>query len=589
METRKFLLLLICLSLVPPLLIGDEGAVPCKALDSYIINNESNCGPELESSSVSAKDCTGRIVDAPSEEKRIKGIVIYGGGARWVHPNQGFSEADGIKVMDGVDLPGSPEKLRKALNRFIGCPMNSETICEVKKRLVHYYRQQGRPIVDVSVPEQNVTSGVLRLLVHEATLGKVVSSGNRHFSSKRLVGYVRGREGEPIDADRLVTDLNWMNRNTFRQTDAFFTPGNERGTTDIELLTKDRRTWRVYVGTDNTGLEQTGEERNFVGFNLGNFLALDQQFTFQFTMGNRFNEFSAYTAQWVIPLPWRNMLTFYGGYSTVHTSNLDIPFNPGFGTHGHSMQASMRWDVPLPPRIDFLNEFIWGADWKRTNNTVSFIGTDFFGKNANLFQIVAGYNLGYEDAKRKVSLTWENFFSPGDWLPDQSVATYNSLRAFAKPLYYYTRLSSSTIFREPKHGASLAVILRGQWSTANLLASEEFGIGGYDTVRGYDERQFNGDYAFVANVEARTPQWPFFLYKKRIDKIQFLGFFDYGRIWLHEPFVGEPKTVFIDSIGVGARYIIDQYLTARIDYGYGLKKIDFGPHTKIHFSVIVSY
>ena len=231
-----------------------------------------------------------------------------------------------------------------------------------------------------------------------------------------------------------------------------------------------------------------------------------------------------------------------------------------------------------------------GVDWKRTNNTLAFIGDEFFGNNVNLFQILAAYNLGYEDPKRKISFTWENYFSPGDWLPDQSKTRYNDLRAFATPFYYYTRVAFASIFRRPNKGLSLNVTLRGQWATNNLLSSEEYGIGGYDTVRGYDERQFNGDYAFVGNVEVRSPEWSLFWRKCQRDRVQLLVFYDYGKVWVHERIPGEPKGAYLDGVGTGIRYLVDPYLTARFDYGHKLKSLPTEHQNyKLHFSVILSY
>lgn len=498
------------------------------------------------------------------------------------------SDIEGITV-DGVTLPGNQEALESRLRPFLGKPITRDAISQIKKEIIAYYRERNRPAIHIRIPEQNISNGVLQVLVYESKVGKIRVKGNQYFSNQRLMDYIHLKPGDQIDADTLVQDLNWMNRNTFRQTDAFFTPGKD-GTTDIELLTKDRRTWRVYAGSDNTGLQQTGPERWFGGINFGNFLWSDQLFTYQFTSASNYEEFNASTFNWTIPLPWRHVLSFYGGYSQVRTNNLEIPFNPGFGTHGQSMQASMRWDIPLYTMVDFLHECTWGADWKRTNNNLTFLGTEFYGNSVNLFQVVGTYNLGYDNQKVKVSLTWENFFSPGSFLPDQSRRLYNDLREFARPLYYYTRLFFAPTFRLGKAGANLQIMLRGQWADQNLLSSEQFGIGGYNTVRGYFERLFNGDDAFVGNLELRTPIWPLFWQRSKLDTIQLLGFYDYGKVWVHKAMKAEPKQAHIDSMGAGLRYTIDPYVTARVDWGYALRKVDIqDKRYRFHFGFIASY
>jgi hemolysin activation/secretion protein len=521
---------------------------------------------------------------APVSDEKIRGIVLVGEN-RWIE-RTGRSEPQGISV-EHLDLPGKLYNLSHDLNPFLGRAVTQATLQEIRDVIVAYYRRANRPVIHVDIPEQRISSGIIQIVVYESKLGKVETSGNRYFSNKRLKEFIRLKKGDPIDADTLIQDLNWMNRNTFRQTDALFVPGQVAGTTDIHLLTKDRKTWRVYAGTDNTGLDATGKERWFSGINFGNFCNWDQLFTYQFTTGSNYRDFNASTFQWVIPLPWRNILSFFGGYSNVHARKIDGPF-PGFGTHGQSMQASMRWDIPLFSLTDFLHEIIAGADWKRTNDDLTFEGDLFFGKSANLTQIVLGYNLGYEVPRWKVSFTWENFISPASWLPDQSRARYNDLRAFARPQYYYTRATFMPIYRHD-WGWSAHLTMRGQGSTANLLSSEQYGIGGYNTVRGYEERLFNGDSALNINAEIRTPSWKLFWRKKQFDVLQLLAFYDYGRIWIHKQMIGEPASEGIDSVGGGVRYMIDQYLTARCDIGYALCKIEGQPRWRSHFSIVASY
>jgi len=518
----------------------------------------------------------------------LQGILVI--GQPQLVQRGGRDDISGVELY-ALDIPGKQANLQEKLQKFIGHPLTRNNIMLIKQEIVAYYRMYDRPVMHVQIPEQNIKRGVLQILVYETVLGEIRSVGNEHFSSKRLLSYMSLTPGAPIDAEVLTEDLEWMNRNTFRQTDAFFTPGKDSGTTDIVLITKDQQTWRLYAGTDNTGLEQTGEERWFGGINFANFCNWDQQFSYQFTSASNFHDFYAHTFMWTIPLPWRDMLSFYGGYSDVHAHHLNVPNNPGFGTHGQSWQGSMRWDVPLPGWKDFLHEFLAGADFKRTNNNLTFAGTEFFGQNVNLFQLVAGYNCGYEVPWTKVSFTWENFYSPGTWLPNQTHTDYNDLRQYANPHYYYTRMSLSPTFRHVQSGMVLSIVMRGQWSTANLLSSEEYGIGGYNTVRGYDERQFNGDWAFNGNAEIRSPEWKLFFRGKYRDAFQLLVFYDYGKIWVKRQLIGEPRFEMIDSVGAGCRYFIDRWLTARVDWGWKLVPIPELEHKryKFHFSVIASY
>ena len=45
----------------------------------------------------------------------------------------------------------------------------------------------------------------------------------------------------------------------------------------------------------------------------------------------------------------------------------------------------------------------------------------------------------------------------------------------------------------------------GQLSDSSLFVSEQFSLGGFDTVRGYDYREVSRDEGYLINLELRSP------------------------------------------------------------------------------------
>lgn len=228
-----------------------------------------------------------------------------------------LNEVEGVVVEEGVDLPGSNDKLNKSLSNYWDQPITTYDLIDIKRKVIQYYRSHNRPVVDIQMPPQAIQAGVLQLIVYESRLGCVRSTCNQYFSSERLEGYVRTSSGDRIRADSLTNDLNWINRNPFRTTNLVFTPSTSDGHTDIELVTRDQFPWRLYSGADNTGIAQSGHNRFFVGFNWGNVFGLDHIFTYQFTTGSHYSEFWAHSGDYTAPLPWRHTIDLYGGYSEV--------------------------------------------------------------------------------------------------------------------------------------------------------------------------------------------------------------------------------------------------------------------------------
>ena len=316
--------------------------------------------------------------------------------------------------------------------------------------------------------------------------------------------------------------------------------------------------------------------------------------SYQFTSSDDFKKLLAHTLRFTTPLLWRHIFVLYGGYSSVDANFMIRESTTNYRTSGYSAQASFRYDIPLSSKKGILHELQWGFDFKRTNNNLEFGGRPIEGKFVNLTQFMLGYNIGYRS--NRVITTWEieSFFSPGRWIKDQSDKKFHSLRQYAKNRYVYFRSSFSFILKLFKD-FTLHNYFRGQYSTTNLLPSEMFGLGGYDTVRGYKERIVNTDNAFVLNTELHTSQvslWKMVNYKGS-DSFKFLGFFDLGWGSKHKKAEGEKKHRLLLSIGPGLRYSIVPYITFRADWGFrlnGLSSVGFhNPHNKFHFSIVAGY
>jgi hemolysin activation/secretion protein len=498
---------------------------------------------------------------------------------------EGYEKLEGIEI--DMDLPGKSTDLCKRLDRFICQTVDEELISQIKKEILQFYRKHHRPIVAVIHPQQE-DSGVLQLIVVEGRVGEIDVRGNCYFSACRLKRYLDLEPGDSIRSDSINKGLLLINRNPFRQADLVYKQGRESGTTDLELVVQDFRPARLYGGFDNTGNSVTGNNRIFAGFNWGNAFSWDHLLSFQFTASDDFKSFLGYVGKYTIPLPIKHILSVYGGYSTVD-SKFDIPEAVGikFRNSGYNAQGSFRYDIPFNPIYSYLQEFSCGFDFKRMNNNLEFGGIPVFSKNVNLFQFMLSYNMGYESKKFVATLEAEGFISPFQWLPDQSNATYQTLRPFAKSRYVYGRASFSFIhYFLP--WLQYDLFIRGQAADANLLPSEEYGVGGYDTVRGYQEREVNGDDALNVNFELVST--PFSVARKGKDNMQILAFFDFGAAYLHTAAATQKEAQYLYSIGPGLRYQFQTNLTARLDWGFQLHHITpQTPHQRLHFQFVGSF
>lgn len=515
----------------------------------------------------------------------LKGLIFMSGPEQ-VKP-EGVRNISGIRAFSFGQLR-TPE-FASRMEPFFGKPVSINVINQITREVILYFRQNDRPVVDVYVPEQDITSGVVQVVVVEGRLGKIKVEGNKWFTKEQITAPIHLKPEEYISEKSLTEDLNYLNSNPFRQTTAAFTPGSRPGYTDLILKTQDRFPIRPFVGYDNTGNDLTGDERVQVGFNWGNAFDLDHQMSYQMTSDLDYEKLVANSGSYMIPLPWRHRLTFFGSYART-LADID---NPALNLVGNSWQVSMRYAVPLPTVWVLHHEVSAGYDFKQSNNNLEFGGTQVFNTVTEVDQFVLDYTGSIQDKYGINSFDITGVFSPGGISGRNNDELFNASRVGAQADYMYGKFSAERLTKLP-WDFSWDLKASAQVSSDNLLGSEQFGLGGYATVRGYDEREANGDEGYWISTEIRSMplsfNW-FFDKEEKLDQLQLLAFFDYGGTQLRLPQSGGDPHVQLASVGPGIRYAIGTYATFRFDYGFQLMDtgLNARDNSRGHIGVTIAY
>jgi hemolysin activation/secretion protein len=517
----------------------------------------------------------------------LKGLVFVSKPADV--DSHGAPSSEGIVLAAGTEVP-APADFRSLISPYLGQPLTRGQLNRMITAIIVHYRDHNHPVVDVIVPQQDISGGVVQIILLESRVGAVRLSGNRWFSDKEIRGNFRVQPGDPILASDMRSDLEWANQNPFHTSDVVYQPGEETGTTDILVETKDRFPARFYVGYENSGNSETGYDRYLVGLNWGD--AWDagwgHQLNYQYTTSGDWRSLQSHSGSYVIPLKWHHTLTFFGDY--VQTQGLVPPF---IALKGRSYQISGRYSVPLKAIGEFKHTIGVGFDYKYNNNSLLFGDVPLTSVPVEVRQFVATYDASLRDRLGVTSLSIQGYWSPGNWGGDNSDAVYSQSHTYATSDYEYANITLSRLTRLP-HEWSL--FLRGvfQLSDENLVPSEQLGLGGYDTVRGYDEREVNSDEGYILNAEIRTPSMSLgkrFGWTRFDDQLQLLGFWDYGEGIDHTLLPNEPADTALSAVGVGLRYTISSHASVRADYGFQLLKsaIDNDSGRRFDIGIVLSY
>ena len=507
--------------------------------------------------------------------EQVEGICFVGGPSEIVV--SGAPNKKGVtSTVSGMDEAAA----KKIANKYLNKPVKMNDLYEVCRDIAAYFQEKNQPVVTAMVPEQTVKGGVIQILVVRGKLGKVHARGNVYFKSKNIEETIRIRSGEDIDFGTLTDDINWLNSNSFRQVTPSLAASDTPGETDIVLEVKDRFPFRPSVSYDNFGISSLGYDRYSTGFTLMDvWSGLDQQINYQYLTSGGFNNLVANSGSYGLALPWQHNFTVFGGYNEANPSDVG-----SLDQSGNFWNVSGRYTIPLPTLslidgLDYRHQVYAGYDFKAANNDIFFGGealTASTGGLVGLYQISQfslGYNLTMSDILGTTGFETVMYGSPGGMTDNNNDQSFQNINAGSQAQYVYGKFSLNRMFRLPWDSC---LVLSGQiqQTSQDLMPSESFGIGGYDTVRGYDQRSANGDNGYLGNVELRSPAFSFWQMcgaGEALDRLVLLGFFDWGQCMQNSSNSTTSENFTLASAGPGLRYNIGPYASVRFDWGFQLR------------------
>lgn len=525
------------------------------------------------------------LPDAPKEATgspkilvdELKGLVFVDSPDKIV---QGMIDTPGlhIDVNSRLGVVNSPA-FRKIAESYLGGPVSQLRLNEMIRELILLYRRNDLPVVDISVPEQDVTDGTVQLILREGRTGQVRVRGARYFNNQVLADQLYLGPNQPIYESALQEELRWLYRNPFRTVDMELTPGKNSGETDIYFNIEDNLPIRPYLGYEDTGNQALGLERTFYGINWNNALWQDDYFGYQYTASSDFSSLGAHSGYYSFALHNRDIITVYGSYA-----HLRSPI-AAFNNEGVTWQILTRWYRELCPWGCYEHGITAGIDIKQTNNNLDQGGVTVFNSSADIFQFMAGYVGRRTDSAGSWSIGLDAFLSPGDMMSNNNDAAFQDIRAFADANYAYARGVVERRWWLPKC-CEFVVRGVGQLADGNLLPTEQLGLGGYNSIRGYDLFSVVGDSGYFFNMELWSPK-----YCVRGGELRYLAFFDFGQALNHTLLPAEPSSVDMQGVGLGFRYTIDPKLSIRCDYGWQLTRIPAlqQPESRVHLGIVLAY
>jgi hemolysin activation/secretion protein len=458
-----------------------------------------------------------------------------------VQPSPKF-DIQRIEITGNTLLSGSD--LEFIVAPYVGKRRELADVQRAQAALEQAYRDLGLGVVRVTLPEQNITSGVILFRVLQPTIGRVNVEGNKYFESANVLRSLPSlKEGVVPNSKRIARDLHLVGEHPIKRS-------------TVLLRSSDK--------PDQVG--DTGYLRSGIGFQHSNLFNRDHTLSVQYiTSPTHPSKVSIYGLGYRIPYyGWNSSLDLYAGYSDVNSGIVQGLFNvSGSGT---ILGARLNYYLPKWGTAD--QKLSLGLDYRAYRNNISIGGVSLV-PDITVHPISLTYS-----ATQKGTSTEAGFYAalstniPGgndggrvDFLRSRAAATdsYKVLRVGAN-------LTAAFAGNWQARGA-----LNGQYTRDSLISGEQFGLGGPDTVRGYLVREVSNDKGYSGQLELYTPDIGSRIGAPSSLRLRALAFYDFGDVGRNNALPGEQTSKFISSAGLGLRLNYSKYASLRFDVAHVLR------------------
>ncbi|HYA42057.1 MAG TPA: POTRA domain-containing protein [Syntrophobacteraceae bacterium] len=461
---------------------------------------------------------------------------------------------EGFLVEGNNLLP--PEAVQNAIESMIGPGKKSDDVEVARETLEKLYHSRGYPTVLVSIPEQSVQEGIIRLDVTEGKIAKVTTTENRYVTADKLLRSLPSmKPGEVPYAPEVQKEFGKANENPDVKVTPSLTQGSEPGTVDVDLKVEDKLPLHASVELNNRSSPHTTDLRLNAVIHYDNFWQMDHSLSLQYQNSPQDpNEVEVGAASYSLPAPWNpdHLILLTGIWSDSNTAS-----GEGFTTVGRGHQFGLRYVMPLPALTNFTQNLIAGVDYKDFRNLplqlANLPSSQSSGENppVTYFPLSFTYNSYLADRHGVTQFSTGLNMAFRGLISDEKVFTAN--RAEARGNYLYgTGCVERT--QDLIAGAKLFVKVDGQLSDSPLINNEEYAGGGLESVRGYRETEALGDCAQHCTVQLLAPEMAAShgIGNGKLKCTPYV-FYDEAHILVLDPLPGQKGTFDLEGAGIGVK------------------------------------
>lgn len=464
--------------------------------------------------------------------------------------------------------------IEEAVYPYLGPNKSADDVEKARTALEKAYHDRGYQTVSVSVPQQNAQARMITLKVTELKVGRLRVKNARYFRLDKIAeGAGSLKEGTVPNFNEVTKDIVALNQWPDRRVTPALRAGVTPGTVDVDLNVEDKVPIHANVEVNNRKSPNTTALRVSSTVHYDNLWQLGHSVNFSYQVApERPGDAEVFSGSYlarVQNVDWLSVL-FYG----VKSSS-DVATVGGTNVIGPGEIIGSRAVMTLPTRENLFHTLSAGVDYKHFDQTVKLGGVGF-SSPVTYYPFVASYGATFQDegftTQFNAAVTY-NLRPLGD-----GVVPFDNKRYAASPSFTHFNVDVAHTQELPE-GFQLYGKVQGQVADGPLVSSEQFSVGGLDTVRGYLESETLGDNGVVANLELRSPNVGEMLQSRMKDetgqgKARFtifnewraFAFADAGMATMLNALPDQQSQFNLWSYGVGSRFKMFDYLNGTLVY-----------------------
>ncbi|MDY7578469.1 ShlB/FhaC/HecB family hemolysin secretion/activation protein [Herbaspirillum sp. RTI4] len=477
------------------------------------------------------------------------------------------------------------EQVQRLLAPLVGRGRVYGDVQKALEALELAYRQAGFSTVQVYVPEQELTGGVVLIHVTESKIGTVTVTGNQYFSEANIRASLPFLAvGTMPNLREISESIQLANDNPAKQVAVTLGAADEGDDAkiDAKVVVTDSNPLRIFTTLDNTGSPATGQWRTGIALQHSNLFNSDQVGTLAYTLSPdspKGVSVALYSLGYRIPIyTFGDSLDFVYGKSSVNTPSSSPTLGGSLGILGKGDVLGARWNHFFARQGEGSSKLVTSIDYKKIDSRCDINGVDLasvgLAPGPCLPYTVRPIGLTYIAQSQGVNEASDYSIGLSRNIPigtthvntDGTVDRYSFLTPGNRRTVdaFMVLRGGGSWFKGLTGGWQARLAFNAQYTNTPLLSGEQFGMAGANSVRGFGERAVAADSGMIVNAEFYTPELAG--ENKFPGNLRFLTFVDVGRGYNnHVGSSGVPDQVTVASTGVGMRFAVGRTFNLKLD------------------------